>query len=146
MTWRRGSPRPATRRRGQAMWRPDHSLTGPGRAVTRDIDELNQLFSEAFTERYRRDGMSGVRVPLLNPAIWRYAIEDAGEGAMTWRNARGELVAFNMVHRSGEEGWMGPVAVRTDRQGSGLGQQIVQAGVQWLAGQGVRTIGLETMP
>ena len=128
------------------MWRPDHSLTGPERAVTRDIDELNHLFSEAFTERYRRDGMSGVRVPLLNPAIWRYAIEDAGEGAMVWRNARGDVVAFNMVHRSGEEGWMGPLAVRTDRQGSGLGQQIVQAGVQWLAGQGVRTIGLETMP
>jgi GNAT superfamily N-acetyltransferase len=128
------------------MWRPDRSLTGPARATARDIDDLNRLFSEAFTERYRRDGMSGVRVPLLNPAIWRYAIDDAGEGAMVWRNARGELVAFNMIHRSGAEGWMGPLAVRTDRQGSGLGHQIVQAGVQWLVGQGVRTIGLETMP
>ena len=128
------------------MWRPDHSLTGPERAVARDIDQLNRLFSEAFTERYRRDGMSGVRVPLLNPVIWRYAIDDAGEGAMVWRNARGELIAFNMVHRSGEEGWMGPLAVRTDRQGSGLGHQIVRAGMQWLAAQGVRTIGLETMP
>ncbi len=65
---------------------------------------------------------------------------------MVWRNARGELVAFNMVHRSGTEGWMGPLAVRTDRQGSGLGRQVVLAGVEWLEGQGVRTIGLETMP
>ncbi len=128
------------------MWRPDPSLTGPERAVTRDIEELNHLFAEAFTERYRRDGMTGVRVPRLNPAVWRYAIEDAGEGALIWRNARGDLVAFNMVHRSGDEGWMGPLAVRTDRQGSGLGRRVVQAGVQWLAGQGVRTIGLETMP
>jgi GNAT superfamily N-acetyltransferase len=128
------------------MWRPDRSLTGPERAGVRDIDELNRVFSDAFTERYRRDGMSGVRVPLLNPAIWRYAIEDAAEGAMVWRNARGELVAFNMAHRSGTEGWMGPLAVRTDRQGSGLGRQIVLAGVAWLEGQGARTIGLETMP
>ena len=128
------------------MWRPDHTFAGPLLATVRDIDDLNRLFSEAFTERYRRDGMSGVRVPLLNPAIWRYAIDDAGSGAMVWRNARSEIVAFNMVHRSGSEGWMGPLAVRTDRQGSGLGQQVVRAGVEWLAGHGVRTIGLETMP
>ena len=37
---------------------------------------LNVVFSDAFTERYRRDGMVGVRVPYLNPAVWRYAIED----------------------------------------------------------------------
>ncbi len=49
------------------MWRPDHSLTGPERAGPRDIDELNRVFSDAFTERYRRDGMSGVRVPLPQP-------------------------------------------------------------------------------
>jgi GNAT superfamily N-acetyltransferase len=128
------------------MWRPDRSLTGPERATIKDIDELNRVFADAFTERYRRDGLSGVRVPHLNPAIWRYAIEDAAEGAMLWRNARGELVAFNMVHRSGAEGWMGPIAVRTDRQGSGLGRQIVVAAIEWLEGKGVRTIGLETMP
>ena len=51
-----------------------------------------------------------------------------------------------MVHRSGTEGWMGPLAVRPDRQGEGLGRQIVQAGIEWLRGQGATTIGLETMP
>ncbi len=128
------------------MWRPDRTVVGPERAAVRDIDELNRVFAEAFTERYRRDGLAGVRVPHLNPAIWRYAIEDAAEGAMLWRNARGELVAFNMVHHSGGEGWMGPIAVRTDRQGSGLGRAVVVAAIAWLQGLGVRTIGLETMP
>src|ERR1019366_8841180 len=101
--------------------------------------------SEAFTERYRRDGLSGVRVPYLNPAVWQFAIEDAGEGAMTWRDARGDVVAFNMVHRSGSEGWMGPLAVRTDRQGQGHGQRIVRAGIEWLAAPGARPIRLETI-
>jgi GNAT superfamily N-acetyltransferase len=128
------------------MWRSDVSLVGPLRATSADIDGLNRVFSEAFTERYRRDGLSGVRVPYLNPAVWQFAIDDAGEGAMIWRDARGDVVAFNMVHRSGSEGWMGPLAVRTDRQGQGHGQQIVRAGMAWLAAQGVRTIGLETMP
>jgi GNAT superfamily N-acetyltransferase len=104
------------------------------------------VFSDAFTERYRRDGMVGVRVPHLNPSVWRYAIEDAARGAMVWRDARGEIAAFNMVHRSGVEGWMGPLAVRTEYQGSGLGKQVVEHGIEWLKAEGATVIGLETMP
>lgn len=127
-------------------WLPDREIYGPERPGARDIEPLNRIFSEAFTDRYRRDGMSGVRVPHLNPAIWRYALEDAGEGAMVWRDADGELCGFNIVHLSGREGWMGPLAVRPDRQGGGLGKQMIHAGIAWLRGRGARTIGLETMP
>ena len=129
-----------------AMWQPDRSVTGPEPVTRRDVDALNRVFSEAFTDRYRRDGLGGVRVPQLNPPIWHYAIADAGEGAMMWRDARGDIVAFNMVHAAGSEGWMGPLAVRTDWQGGGLGRQIVLEGIAWLESRGVRTIGLETMP
>lgn len=126
-------------------WR-QHTVDGPHRARLDDIGELNQVFSDAFTERYRRDGMVGVRVPFLNPTIWRYAIEDADDGAMLWRDEKGHVVAFNMVHRSGVEGWMGPLAVRTDQQGSGTGKEIVTRGIEWLKAQGCAVIGLETMP
>ena len=126
-------------------WRP-HTVEGPFRAGVDAIGELNQVFSDSFTERYRRDGMVGVRVPFLNPTIWRYAIEDADEGAMLWRDDRGHVVAFNMVHRSGTEGWMGPLAVRTEFQGSGTGKEIVTRGIEWLKSQGATVIGLETMP
>jgi GNAT superfamily N-acetyltransferase len=128
------------------MWRPDRSIRGPERATVRDVDPLNRVFAEAFTDRYSRDGLVGVRVPQLNPLIWRYAMEDAGHGAMVWRDAAGELVGFNMVHRSGGEGWMGPLAVRPERQGEGLGSAMVLAGIEWLKAEGARTIGLETMP
>ncbi len=129
------------------MPRPKRQLVqGPGPATVADIEPLNDLFSRSFTDRYRRDGMAGVRVPRLNPEIWRYAIEDAADGAMLWRDAGGQIIAFNVVHRSGSEGWMGPLAVRPDRQSEGLGKQIVQAGIDWLMRQRVSTIGLETMP
>jgi GNAT superfamily N-acetyltransferase len=128
------------------MWRPDRSVRGPDRPAARDIEPLNRVFAEAFTDRYSRDGLVGVRVPQLNPLVWRYAIDDAGDGAMVWRDAEGHLVAFNMVHRSGTEGWMGPLAVRPDRQGQGLGSTMVRTGIEWLKGQGATTIGLETMP
>ncbi len=127
-------------------WRPVAKIDGPHRATGDDIAELNVVFSDAFTERYRRDGMAGVRVPHLNPQVWRYALEDAADGAMVWRDARGDIAAFNMVHRSGVEGWMGPLAVRTEHQGSGVGKDVVERGVGWLRAQGARIIGLETMP
>lgn len=124
------------------------AVSGPHRIMPQHIDELNDVFSTAFTERYRRDGMVGVRVPSLNPAIWRYAIEDAGdEGeAMMWRGERDEIVAFNVVHRSGVEGWMGPLAVRPDWQGSDVGKEVVRSGTRLLATRNARVIGLETMP
>jgi GNAT superfamily N-acetyltransferase len=122
--------------------RPD----GPYAATVDDHASLNHVFSEAFTERYRRDGLVGVRVPFLNPAIWRYAIEDANGGALVWRDERDEIAAFNIVHCSGREGWMGPLAVRPDVQGSGLGKEIVKSGIDWLTASKAATIGLETMP
>ena len=128
------------------MWRPDRSLRGPERATVRDIESLNRVFAEAFTDRYSRDGLVGVRVPQLNNLVWRYALEDAGDGSMVWHDAEGQMVAFNMVHRSGTEGWMGPLAVRPDRQGEGLGSTMVRTGIDWLRAQGATTIGLETMP
>lgn len=122
--------------------RPD----GPYPAEPGDIPALNQVFSDAFTERYRRDGMVGVRVPFLNPMIWRYAIADAAGGAILWRDEHEEIAAFNVAHASGTEGWMGPLSVRPDMQGSGVGKEVVGAASDWLARAGCTTIGLETMP
>jgi hypothetical protein len=65
---------------------------------------------------------------------------------MIWRDDRGTLVGFNMVHRSGIEGWMGPLAVRTEYQGSGVGKEVVERGIAWLKQEGATVIGLETMP
>ena len=113
-------------------WLPEARVTGPEPAVERDIEGLNRVFAEAFTDRYRRDGLIGVRVPQLNPLVWRYALLDAGEGAMVWRDEHGDVAAFNVAHQAGAEGWMGPLAVRPDRQGTGVGKTIVRTAADWL--------------
>jgi len=122
------------------------TVEGPFRATGTIVDELNRVFSDAFTERYHRDGMGGVRVPMLNPAVWRYALAAADDGGLCWKDETGQLAAFNMVHASGREGWMGPLAVRPDCQGFGIGRTIVTAGIAMLKRKGCRSIGLETMP
>lgn len=126
-------------------WR-QQSPAGPERIRDSDIPALNAVFSDAFTDRYRKDGMVGVRVPFLNPAVWRFAIADASEGAMLWRDNRGNIAAFNVAHLSGAEGWMGPLAVHPDHQGQGLGKTVVTTGIDWLRKNSARVIGLETMP
>jgi GNAT superfamily N-acetyltransferase len=126
--------------------RPEGNLRGPFPLADDDIPALNRLFSDSFTERYRRDGLVGVRVPPLSPAIWTYALRLAADGGMVWRDERGEMLAFNVAHRSGAEGWMGPLAVRPDHQGIGLGRTIVEAAAERLRSVGVTTLGLETMP
>ena len=127
-------------------WRRQADARGPEAATLADIPELNRVFSDAFTERYRKDGMTGVRVPQLNPAIWRYAMDDSGGGALVWRGDDGTIVAFNIAHVSGIEGWMGPLAVRPEWQGAGLGKAIVRSGVEWLMSRQAKVVGLETMP
>jgi GNAT superfamily N-acetyltransferase len=127
-------------------WRQHPPPDGPYRISDTDIPLLNAVFSDAFTDRYRKDGMAGVRVPYLNPSVWRFAIADAQEGAMLWRDDRGNIAAFNVTHLSGSEGWMGPLAVHPDFQSHGLGKTIVTTGVEWLKRQNASVIGLETMP
>jgi GNAT superfamily N-acetyltransferase len=127
-------------------WRTEPVIRGPELITADDVSALNTVFSDAFSERYRKDGLVGVRVPFLNPLIWRYAIEGAGAGAALWRTDRGNIAAFNIAHRSGAEGWMGPLAVMPDLQSRGVGRTIVEFGVEHLRALGCSVIGLETMP
>ena len=80
-------------------WGPAVVAEGPYRIQPGDVTPLNQVFSDAFTERYRRDGLVGVREPFLNPAIWRYAIDHVDEGAMPWCDERHVVGELKIAHR-----------------------------------------------
>src|SRR2546421_681652 len=64
-------------------WLPERQVPGPEPAGERDTDALNRVFADAFTDRYRRDGLVGVRVPHLNPQVWRYARLGFAPGHLT---------------------------------------------------------------
>ena len=104
------------------MWRPDRSLRGPERATLARHRALNRVFAEAFTDRYSRDGLVGrARAPPQPADLALRASRMRATAPCSGGTRDGQIVGFNMVHRSGTEGWMGPLAVRPDRQGEGLG-------------------------
>src|SRR5438067_13884878 len=105
-------------------WLPERQVYGPEPAGERDTEGLNRVFADAFTDRYRRDGLVGVRVSHLNPQEWRYALLDAGPGAMLWRDEAGHVVAVYIAHRSGGEGRIGPRAVRRDMLGGEVAKAV----------------------
>src|SRR5437899_12293128 len=113
-------------------WLPERQVYGPEVAGERDTEDLNRVFADAFTDRYRRDGLVGVRVPHPNPDVWRYALRDAGQGAMLWRDDAGRVGAFYIAHRSGAAGRMGPLAGRPDRQAARGGKPVVRRVTDWL--------------
>src|SRR5437867_3779288 len=127
-------------------WLPEREVHGPERATERDIEGLNRVFADAFTDRYRRDGLVGVRVPHLLPVGWRQALLQARESCMVWWDVSGSVAAIKDRLRSGTVGRMGPRVVRGGRQGAGAGKTVVQTALDWLIAQGVATLGLETMP
>src|SRR5439155_435021 len=112
MTPRRGpawcATTPPSSERAMRAWLPERQVYGPERAGERDIDGLNRVFAEAFTDRYRRDGLVGVRVPQLNPDVWRYALLDAGAGPRRGTgprgSARGRLRLHARDHAHGRAG------------------------------------------
>ncbi len=50
-------------------WLPERQVYGPEPASERDTDGLNRVFSDAFTDRYRRPGLLGVTVPHPDPRV-----------------------------------------------------------------------------
>ena len=128
-------------------WKTARHADGPHPVRLADIPALNQVFSDAFTERYRRDGMVGVRVPFLNPAIWRYAIEDAGIAAR-WCGAASATRSSRSTSRTTRGSRVdGPLAVRPEWQGGGWARRSFAPAIGWLTRARRRSvIGLETMP
>ena len=105
-------------------WKTARHADGPHAVRLTDVPALNQVFSDAFTERYRRDGMVGVRVPFLNPAIWRYAIEDAG--LAQWRGAASATRSSrstSRIDRGSKGGWGHSPCVPSGRAGTRQGDR-----------------------
>ena len=57
-----------------------------------------------------------------------------------------KVIGFSLTHHWGSLGWLGPIVVDPDRQGLGLGRELVERSVAVLERLGCQSIALETWP
>jgi mycothiol synthase len=112
---------------------------------TRDVATLPAIVNVAFADH---------PTPIvMEPAMIEASLDDPNildeDVILLEEAATGELVAFCLldVHRTdgtlaSEHGEVGMVGVRPDRQGQGLGRQLLRAGARYLRGAGVPNVGL----
>ena len=108
-----------------------------------DPDALPPIVNAAFADH---------PTPIvLEPAMLRASLDDPNildDDALVLEDATGEIVGFCLadVHRRdgvvADHGEIGMVGVLPDRQGRGLGRQLLRAGIRYLRGAAVRRVGL----
>ena len=62
------------------MWRPDRTVRGPERATLADIEELNRLFSDAFTDPVDGSTATAQGIRLLLDGDARIVVRLSGTG------------------------------------------------------------------
>src|SRR2546422_3858969 len=80
-------------------WLPERQVYGPEPAGERDTEGLNRVFADAFTDRYRRDGLVGVRVPHLNPQVWHAHSHERSEEHTSELQSRLHLVCRLLLEK-----------------------------------------------
>ena len=129
------------------MWRPDRSVHGPDRATGADVEPLNRLFTEAFTDRYARDGLVGRAGAAAHAG--GLALRDRGRRrgrhAVARRRwpARGVQHGAPLGHRGVDGADRGPA--RPAGRAAWVARSCRRASSS-LRSRGATTIGLETMP
>jgi ribosomal protein S18 acetylase RimI-like enzyme len=84
----------------------------------------------------------GLVVPYNDPAAdFRLARGKANSDVLVGEDA-GAIVAAVMVGHDGHRGWIYYLAVAPERQGHGLGREIVRAAEAWLAARGIAKLQL----
>jgi GNAT superfamily N-acetyltransferase len=85
-----------------------------------------------------------VEYPVRPATIIKAAIEEEPRGCFA-AMLDDEMVGTAYSHVWGSVGWVGPVEVLPDHQGSGVGKTLMEACHTYLGSQGCRVFGVETM-
>jgi len=134
---------PADRPIPEPIW-PD-GLIARGFDRTRDVTTLPQVINAAFADH--------PTPMLMEEEFFRASLDDPDilddDAIVLEERATGEIVGFCLadVRRAGgvvtsSHGEIGLVGVRPDRQGRGLGRQLLRAGTAYLRRVGIANVGL----
>jgi mycothiol synthase len=111
---------------------------------TRDLDDWVRVFNAAFADH---PTPLQLNAKLIGPTLEDPDTDD-GDIVLVEETATGELVGFCNIDAARREGTVAQTAelwgigVRPDRQGRGLGRQLVRAGVERVHAMGIANVSL----
>jgi len=110
----------------------------------KDLPELMELQARVWQDYFLAE--RNLNVPLIRRTEQNilYYLEKEPQGCFL-AEVDEQAAGVIFSHAWGKLGWFGPVEVRTDMQGRGIGKALIERSVNYLGSRGCQTIGLETM-
>ncbi len=110
-----------------------------------DIESVRRVGQLTWSDVASRDAGRKVRYPfrpreIIEAYLWKDPL-----GCLVAEEGE-EIVGSAFAHVWGGVGWVGPFEVLPERQGKGIGSDLMRACEKYLVGEGCSVLGLETMP
>lgn len=110
-----------------------------------DIEEVREIGKRAWSDLYSKEFQQNFEVPRRSKRNILFYLDKEPGGCIV-AEANGRVVGDIFCHGWGKVGWFGPVEVHPSHQNSGIGKQLIRAGIEYLEARDSSVIGLETMP
>lgn len=110
-----------------------------------DIEDVREIGRRAWSDLYSKEFQQNFEVPRRSKRNILFYLDKEPGGCLV-AESNGRTVGDIFCHAWGKVGWFGPVEVHPSHQNSGIGKQLIRAGIDYLEGKGCSVIGLETMP
>ncbi len=131
------------------MERREEARSAQGRVKLRtmvvdDIPFVQEIGRATWSRVASEDIGRPVEYPIRPGKMIQAAMEEEPQGCMV-AMIGDDMVGNAYCHVWGSVGWVGPVEVLPDHQGSGIGKKLMEACHGYLASRGCRVYGVETM-
>ena len=110
-----------------------------------DIEDVREIGRRAWSDLYSKEFQQNFDVPKRSKRNILFYLDKEPGGCLV-ADSNGRAVGDIFCHAWGRVGWFGPVEVHPSHQNSGIGKQLIRAGLDYLESKGCNVIGLETMP
>ncbi|NLK25225.1 MAG: GNAT family N-acetyltransferase [Euryarchaeota archaeon] len=109
-----------------------------------DMEEVREVGQIAWSDMVMHDIGRKFRYPKRSPRMIEAYLAMEPEGCLVAEQG-GKIIGSAFCHVWGKVGWIGPLEVLPDHQGSGVGKALLRACERHLEQRGCQVIGLETL-